>query len=63
MLSLLILKTLEIYNESSIAECRNSCGRLPGLEDLQVLENLEMTDSFFVDISYSFQTKNWLWVE
>ena len=61
MLSLVFLKTLNFYNETGINECRNSCGSLPGLEDLEVLEDLKMTDAFFVDISYNFRTTKWLW--
>ena len=61
MLSLVFLKTLNFYNETGINECRNSCGSLPGLEDFEVLEDLKMTDAFFVDISYNFRTTKWLW--
>ena len=62
MWSSVFIKSLEIFNQTRLDECRNICEILPGIDDFPALEKLEITDAFFVNINYNFESKNWLWV-
>ena len=62
MLSLVLLKYIEMLNQTTLANCKKQCQKLPGPDDFDLLDSPELNETFFVDISYNFSTKNWLWV-
>ena len=62
MLSFVFFKYIEILNQTTFENCRKQCKKLPGLHDLELLDSPKLNETFFVDINYSFEAKNWFWV-